>query len=214
MSVEYLHLPDTEDKTGLDDYLMSNGHIVEDLWALVKPAPPPVAEPRNAMGERSEPQRVPVDDARIAQFVAETELSGRFCWCGSLGWMRYTKTHWERTTDAAVNEQVRLAVIELHATEARQGADADRLKSISALFAAHRIRAITGLAKGILEVRAEEFDAHPDLLNVNNGVIDLRTGERRPARPGLCLLTKCAPHKIDYKPGATHPTGIWRWPLC
>lgn len=33
--VEYLHLPDTDDKTGLDDYLAE--HTVEDLWRLVEP---------------------------------------------------------------------------------------------------------------------------------------------------------------------------------
>ena len=41
--VEYLHLPDTDDKTGLDDYLMA-GHTAEDLWKLVKPHQPPVRE--------------------------------------------------------------------------------------------------------------------------------------------------------------------------
>ena len=41
--VEYLHLPDTDDKTGLDDYLMA-GHTVEDLWTLVKPNQPPVRQ--------------------------------------------------------------------------------------------------------------------------------------------------------------------------
>ena len=39
--VEFLHLPDTDDKTGLDDYLMA-GHTVEDLWSLVKPHQPRV----------------------------------------------------------------------------------------------------------------------------------------------------------------------------
>ncbi len=37
--VEYLWLPDTDDKTGLDDYLAE--YTVEDLWRLVKPTPPP-----------------------------------------------------------------------------------------------------------------------------------------------------------------------------
>ncbi len=39
--VEYLHLPDTDDKTGLDDYLMA-GHTVDDLWRLVTPVQPAV----------------------------------------------------------------------------------------------------------------------------------------------------------------------------
>jgi hypothetical protein len=41
--VEYLCLPDTDEKTGLDDYLM-DGHTVDDLRRLVKPNPP-VAQP-------------------------------------------------------------------------------------------------------------------------------------------------------------------------
>jgi hypothetical protein len=36
--VEYLHLPDTDDKTGLDDYLVA--HSLGELWALVKPNAP------------------------------------------------------------------------------------------------------------------------------------------------------------------------------
>lgn len=41
-NVEYLHLPDTDAKTGLDDYLVE--HTVEELWRLVKPSPPPLQE--------------------------------------------------------------------------------------------------------------------------------------------------------------------------
>lgn len=36
--VEYLHLPDTDNKTGLDDYLAE--HTIEDLWRLVNPILP------------------------------------------------------------------------------------------------------------------------------------------------------------------------------
>lgn len=37
--VEYAHLPDTDDKTGIDDFLVG-GHSVDDLRALVRPEPP------------------------------------------------------------------------------------------------------------------------------------------------------------------------------
>ena len=57
------------------------------------------------------------------------------------------------------------------------------------------------IAKGYLWVRAEEFDAHPDLLNVNNGVVDLRDGTLGPHDPAL-RFTKLCP--TDYIPGATH----------
>ena len=49
--IEFLHLPDTDDKTGLDDYLMA-GHTAEDLWRLVKPVQPPVRmQPVDATGQ-------------------------------------------------------------------------------------------------------------------------------------------------------------------
>jgi len=41
--VAYCHLPDEDDKVGLDDYLMS-GASVDDLVARVRPEPPPLAE--------------------------------------------------------------------------------------------------------------------------------------------------------------------------
>ncbi|MDQ1320601.1 MAG: toprim protein, partial [Actinomycetota bacterium] len=40
--IEWLWLPDTDDKTGLDDYLAE--HDVAELLALVKPTPPPVSQ--------------------------------------------------------------------------------------------------------------------------------------------------------------------------
>ena len=44
--VEYLRLPDTDAKTGLDDFLVE--HTVDELWRLVKPTQPP--EPTEPMG--------------------------------------------------------------------------------------------------------------------------------------------------------------------
>jgi hypothetical protein len=54
--VEYAWLPDTPNKTGVDDFLM-DGHTIADLWALVnlvpppenrKPQPPPAPAPKPA----------------------------------------------------------------------------------------------------------------------------------------------------------------------
>jgi Protein of unknown function (DUF3631)/Domain of unknown function (DUF3854) len=66
--VEYLHLPDTDDKTGLDDYLAD--HTVEDLWRLVKPTQP--VPKRETPGDTSKPEAPkpkpvpePVDGAEL-----------------------------------------------------------------------------------------------------------------------------------------------------
>ncbi len=48
----------------------------------------------------------------------------------------------------------------------------------------------------------EDFDQDPELLNVANGVVDLRTGELLDHDPDLLMR-----HRTDvaYRPGATHP---------
>ena len=70
---------------------------------------------------------------------------------------------------------------------------------------ASSVRAAVDLAKGQLLVEADKFDAHPDLLNVANGVVDLRTGLLWAHDPRL-LLTKCAP--TSYRWDATHPDWV------
>ncbi|MFW3112997.1 hypothetical protein MHAE_04400 [Mycobacterium haemophilum DSM 44634] len=58
--IEYLWLPDTDDKTGLDDYL-TGGHTVDDLWRLVKPTAPPPATPEPDQASQPAPQpEIPV----------------------------------------------------------------------------------------------------------------------------------------------------------
>lgn len=52
---EYLHLPDTEEKTGLDDYLAAE-HTVEELLRLVKPTQP---TPRSTPTKLAEPVAAP-----------------------------------------------------------------------------------------------------------------------------------------------------------
>lgn len=143
----------------------------------------------------------PLDDAHMAARIADDALAGRYLWAAGLGWQKFDGRRWERASDAAIAETVRKAVIDFHASEARAGADVDRLRKISSLFSANRIRAVVSLARGICEVQADEFDRHPDLLNVGNGVVDLATGELGPHDPGL-LFTRVTP--INYRPDAAH----------
>ena len=60
---------DTDDKTGLDDYL-ADGHTVEDLWRLVNPTAPPLAgeDPPRPPGQRR-PRRTAATSARRCTHV-------------------------------------------------------------------------------------------------------------------------------------------------
>ncbi len=65
------------------------------------------------------------------------------------------------------------------------------------------INGMLSLAADHLSITASMLDSNPMLLNVENGTIDLRTGERREQRKED-LLTKLAP--VEYKPDADCPT--------
>jgi len=70
-----------------------------------------------------------------------------------------------------------------------------------ATLSRNRIDAISALARGILLRDATKFDARPELLNVRNAVLHLRTGQLQAHDPEL-LLTKLAP--VNYVPGFKH----------
>lgn len=73
------------------------------------------------------------------------------------------------------------------------------------LLSAGKISSITKLCRGMKGIitRATEFDAHPDLLNCHNGVVDLRDGTLYRSHPDL-LMTHLAGG--DYIPGARSKT--------
>jgi P4 family phage/plasmid primase-like protien len=147
---------------------------------------------------------IPLDDARLAQWLTDGYLTGRYLWASGLGWMRWDGRRWSECTDKRVYEVARQALIQRMNREASHGADPDRIKRLAACLAANRIRAIAGLAAGIVEADGAQFDQRADLLNVGNGTIDLITGDLQPHDPND-RLTRITP--VDYRPDARH--GDW-----
>jgi len=142
-----------------------------------------------------------LEDAQLSQRIAEDWLTGRYCWAAGLGWLKWNKRRWKPITDAAITEVIRRALRKHAADDVARGANATRMKQLAGLLNLGKIGAVTRLARGIVEVEADQFDAHPDLLNVNNGIIELATGELLSHDPTL-LLTKIT--AADYNPGARH----------
>ena len=142
-----------------------------------------------------------LSDAHVSELLVNRVLRGKYCWAPGLGWMRWDTIKWSRTTTEDVTEQSRLFACTLVANVAR-GGDPDKIRAYTRRMSAGAVRAAADLAKGQLLVGADQFDRHPDLLNVANGVVNLCTGELMAHDPGL-LFTKCAP--TGYWAGATHP---------
>jgi putative DNA primase/helicase len=143
------------------------------------------------------PQRL--EDAHIGEYIARQHLP-EFLHAPGFGWLKYDGSRWEAVAETTVSEVVRQALIEFHRSEAQAGAEPARLQQISRMLSASRIRAITYIAK-LCRTAQGRFDGHPDLLNVRNGVVDLRDGTLSPHDPEL-MFTKVT--MVDYVPNATH----------
>lgn len=113
-------------------------------------------------------------------------------------WLEWDGKRWREVPTARALEVVR----QWHWDYSRDVLGNLPAKDIGRFLGVGAIAATLKLLGGILMREAAEFDAHPHLLNVDNGVLDLRTLELGRHDPDL-LLTKLAP--VDYVADATHP---------
>lgn len=120
------------------------------------------------------PQPVPLSqDALAVEFASMNEALLRHC-DGLAGWLWFDGTRWlsddRRRRDDSARTLVRL----------RASGEAEE-KSRRTLCSSSNIEAIVRLARSDPRIAAtiDQFDADPYLLNTMDGVVDLRTGQRR-----------------------------------
>ena len=143
---------------------------------------------------------------------------GRFLYLkNSAAWYRWTGHYWERdvmdTAMAAVEGVVDVFLDELVTVQSKERA---ALKSNDKGEAAKQHRKAAAITRRVsklrsdrgrnaclkfshtikspIALRGDEFDENPWLMAVENGVVDLRTGELRKGKPGD-LISKACPHK-------------------
>jgi len=98
-------------------------------------------------------------------------------------WLHYEGGRWQRDSSG---EAVRAALDTLRATaaEAEKVPDAEHrgelLKHALDSESSSRLSAMLTISQAMLPLPAERLDRDPDLLNVANGTLDLRTGQLRP----------------------------------
>lgn len=137
-------------------------------------------------------------------------------WCAELGaWLRWTGVYWRVAHET---EMLNLAAATVEAlwdearampmgTDEEIAARADAFKWAARSQTRGMCAAMVGLAAATAElwVRASDLDAEPMLLGVQNGAVDLRTGELR-APDAAALITRVA--GCSYERGA--PAPVWR----
>jgi P4 family phage/plasmid primase-like protien len=176
-------------KVGVDDFFAMGGTVAQ-LEAHITSTPPDTTPPPDQF-----------IDERIADIVADDALADRFVRCQGLGWMQWTGQRWRPATDETVTDAI-CAYINERWTEARESGQKAAERGWHSFLTAPKVKAVLWLARTKVECQADEFDAHPHLLNTPDGVVDLRTGATTPHDPDQ-RLTKIT--RGCYRPGFERP---------
>lgn len=136
------------------------------------------------------------DDAGNA-FCMNALHEGEFLYCEAYGFLSYDGRCWN--TRLAKSTLTQLAV-EMLKSRQHAAVEAER-ESITkaAKPSAYNVRSCIELYKSLVCVDVSEFDKSLDLINCQNGVLDLRTGELTPHSPDQ-RFTYCIP--VEYNPNA------------
>lgn len=175
---------------------------------------PPVAEPDLERMAKSVGRYPPLEpllpmalsDVGNAERFEYINADRAMC-CASLNkWYCLGETHWA-PDDAHTIDEWAAETIRLMGQEAWALPTDDTRKAALTTWAIksesdRRLTDMVKRARGKLAVRAKDLDADPWLLNVENGVLDLRTGQLRPHDPAD-RMTKLAP--VTYDADATLP---------
>ena len=110
----------------------------------------------------------------------------------AIGWLRWAGTHW---ATGGAEAELDLAITAMLKARARAAIDAEKEAIVKASIpSARHIRDCKSLFRSMVTVASiTDFDNNPDLLNVANGVLDLRNGTLSPHDQGqrftYCLGT-------------------------
>jgi putative DNA primase/helicase len=143
-------------------------------------------------------------DASVVEWLIP-KLEPQFCWNSNRSWSQYSDGYWNQVSAAEVREFLRVFLQEFWVTAKSRIHDPAVITSMSKLVSARSINTYEEALRGGLFVANDKFDQQLDLLNVKNGVVDLRTKELLPHSSGY-RFTKVTP--IDYMPNANHPDWI------
>jgi len=175
-------------KVGADDFLAGGGTLQQLLDSS-----------RPSLAQWEPGPDTSLTDSVLAERVVQDVMVDEFRYVHGIGWLEFEGRRWVETGEERVIECVRTYTRELLVEATESGAGAPRLNELAKLQYAGRIKAVAGLVRGIRDVQAnvDDFDADPWLLNVGNGVLDLRTLELAPHDPGFLMRHGTEVHYVE-----------------
>ena len=164
---------------------------------------PPLSEAEVRRIAGSIAQYDPAVDAELLQFPADDEGNALavkavhgsgVLFCEVYGWLRWNGRYWDSTDAEAYLDR---AIVET-LTRRRVAAVKANVEGIvkASRASAYNVRACKYLLRSHCVAQATDFDADPDRINCQNGIVDLRCGELEPHSPDR-RFTYCVPLDFD-----------------
>ena len=153
------------------------------------------------------------DLGNAMRFAAQYGDKIRYNWTTGK-WLVYDGIRWNPDTGKATVQRFAFEVARDILREATKIFDADERKKLAkwsfASESSRNIRALLDLAKALrpIECYADNFDTDLYLLNLNNGTLDLRTGELREHNPDD-MISKLAPVTWTGEVSSLHSEQLW-----
>lgn len=120
------------------------------------------------------------DDEGNAQCVNRV-YRDRFLYCPAYGWLAWNGRYWDRNGAESALDR---AIVDVLKRRRIAAVDAGKEAIVkTAIPSAHRVRDCKALFLSLVPASVDDFDRDPDLLNVANGVLDLRDGRLAPHAP-------------------------------
>ncbi len=143
---------------------------------------------------------VPTTDMELAERLV-TLYGDRLRYCGQMGWLTWSGTHWQRDEMGQAPVFAKQAVRNGYGSLGLVNDDKERKRLYAALRKAehaNRIRGILTLAESEQRIRvaADDLDGDEYLLNLTSGTFNLKTREHRPHNPDD-MITKVAGCRYD-----------------
>jgi putative DNA primase/helicase len=209
-SVKLVELPDLPPKGDVSDWLAA-GHTIDELRALIAEAPEwkPSTEERAADTKAAPPLDLSDDGLALALGVEWADQARHVALWGK--WLFWTGARWETDEKLLHLTRTRDFLRRRGAELIRKAKEEDRKAAEEAakgLRSAQKVAHVVGLARSNPSQAASvgQWDADPWALSTPGGMVDLRTGNLRPADP-LAYCTKSTA-VVPAPPGTTAP--IWQ----
>lgn len=133
-------------------------------------------------------------------------LADRIAFTPAWGWLVWDGKIWARDMGALRALAMETLTDEIAELIKKAAGDKERIGELARVLQAVQRRTMIDNALAFTQawrlVRTEQFDQHPYLLNTQNGVVDLKTGNLLPHKPDLYLTQITAVH---YDPAADCP---------